>query len=84
MDTMPREMIWAGGLLACVLAAVIGARAADSGRVKVESDMGESAVILLEDVSPDRLIPLPDTYAVKRRYPDGHPLQHALAGAAES
>ena len=84
MDTMGRKMIWAGGLLACVLAVVIGARAGDSIPVRVQSDTAESAVILLEDISPDRLIRLPDEYTVKRRYPDGHPMQNALAGAVQS
>ncbi|MCH7994807.1 MAG: hypothetical protein IIB57_10250, partial [Planctomycetes bacterium] len=81
---MRREMIWAGGLLACVLAVAIGVRAAESVPVNVKSDSVENAVIMMGDVSPDRLIPLPETYTVKRRYPDGHPMQNALAGAAES
>ena len=84
MDTMRREMIWAGGLLACVLAVAIGARAADSVPVKVESATTESAVILLGDVTSDQLVPLPETYTVTRRYPDGHPMNNALAGVSES
>ena len=84
MDMMRRRLIWAGGLLVCVLALAIGVRAADSVPVKVESAAGESAVILLDALRADRLVPLPDTYNVKRRYPDGHPMQNVLAGASES
>ena len=83
MDTARREMIWVGGLWVCVLAVVVGARAGEYDSVEVEPELAESAVILLGDVSPDRMIPLPDTYTVKRRYPDGHPLQNALAGGME-
>ncbi|MCH7888762.1 MAG: hypothetical protein IIA00_05735 [Proteobacteria bacterium] len=81
MDTMRREVIWTGGLLLCVLAVNIGAQVADSAPIKAESDSSENVDILVSEIRADQLIRLPETYKVKKRYPDGHAMNNALAGA---
>ena len=83
MDTMRRKVLWAGGLAACVLVVAIGVRAADSPPVKVGlSAASEFSDVRLDQLTPGQLEPLPEFFSVKTRYPDGHPMRNALAGAA--